>query len=129
MRRWHAEGLELAVFSSGSVTIQEPWFRKSPDGDLAALMSGYFDTVNAGPKREPASYRTIAARLAEDWGAAAGDLLFLSDVPAELDAAADAGWQTVGVRRPGEPFGEADFGAHPTIASFADLLVAAAVRQ
>ncbi|WP_214415781.1 acireductone synthase [Sphaerisporangium fuscum] len=116
LRAWHAAGRRLAVFSSGSVASQRPWFRHSAYGDLSALVGHWFDTVNAGPKREPASY----ARIAETLGDPAG-LLFLSDVPAELDAAAAAGWRTTGVRRPGEPNGDVSFGPHPVVTSFEEI--------
>ncbi|WP_204040634.1 acireductone synthase [Acrocarpospora phusangensis] len=118
LRAWHAEGRRLAVFSSGSVSSQRPWFAHSPDGDLSTLIERNFDTVNAGPKREPASYRRIAAALETP----PGDVLFLSDVPAELDAAAAAGWRVTGVRRPGEPNEHARFGAHPVVASFEEIV-------
>ncbi|MEO3808010.1 acireductone synthase [Sphaerisporangium sp. B11E5] len=117
LRAWHAAGRHLAVFSSGSVASQRPWFRHTGYGDLSALVERHFDTVNAGPKREAASY----TRIAEALGAPADTLLFLSDVPAELDAAAAAGWRTIGVRRPGEPNGEADFGGHTVVASFEEV--------
>ncbi|MFC6080095.1 acireductone synthase [Sphaerisporangium aureirubrum] len=117
LRAWHAAGRRLAVFSSGSVASQRPWFRHTTAGDLSPMILHHFDTVNAGPKREAPSY----TRIAEALGAPPGELLFLSDVPAELDAAAAAGWRTVGVRRPGEPNGQADFGAHPTVASFEEI--------
>jgi enolase-phosphatase E1 len=117
LRAWHARGLRLAVFSSGSVASQRPWFRHTGAGDLSVLVEQHFDTVNAGPKRESMSYRRIAQTL----GGPADTLLFLSDVPAELDAAADAGWQTVGVRRPGEPSAQTGFGAHPLVSSFGEL--------
>ena len=81
-------------------------------------LDDYFDTANAGPKREAASYRRIADTL----GVSAG-LVFLSDVPAELDAAREAGWATVGLARSGEPQEDADFGSHPVVASFADIRV------
>ncbi|MEO6125213.1 MAG: acireductone synthase, partial [Ilumatobacteraceae bacterium] len=55
------------------------------------------------------------------WSCTVSELLFLSDVPAELDAAAQAGWLTVGLRRNGEPYGEADFGSHHAVASFAKI--------
>jgi enolase-phosphatase E1 len=123
LRAWHARGVRLAVFSSGSVASQVPWFRHAPAGDLTPLIDAYFDTVNAGPKREPASYDAIAAAL----GRRAGDLLFLSDLPAELHAAREAGWQVVAVRREGEPNAGADFGDLPVVRSFDDLDVDAAV--
>ncbi|GAA0319302.1 acireductone synthase [Actinoallomurus spadix] len=114
LARWRAEGIRVAVFSSGSVASQRPWFRHGDAGDLSAYVEDYFDTVNAGPKREESSYR----RIAEALGAEPARTLFLSDVPAELDAAAAAGWRTVGVARPGEPNATAGFGPHPVIDSF-----------
>jgi enolase-phosphatase E1 len=123
LRVWHGRGVHLAVFSAGSVASQVPWFRHAPAGDLTPLIDGYFDTVNAGPKREAASYDAIAAAL----GRAPGELLFLSDLPAELHAAREAGWQVVGVRRAGEPNADADFGDLTVVASFGELDIDAAV--
>ena len=119
LRQWHEEGLKLAVFSSGSVAGQVAFFSRTTDGDLTGLFTEHFDTVNAGPKREEPSYRTIAAAL----GADPARTVFFSDVPAELHAARAAGWQTVGVARDGEPFGDADFSPHHTIRSLADVEV------
>lgn len=121
LRQWAAAGHTLWVFSSGSVTAQQAWFGHSTDGDLRPLLSGYFDTANAGPKRERASYEQIAAAI----GQPPGEIVFLSDVAAELDAARAAGWRTVGVRRPGEPAFATGVGNHPAIASFAALDLAA----
>jgi enolase-phosphatase E1 len=129
LRAWHESGVRLAVFSSGSVASQRPWFRHTDVGDLSGLVDDYFDTANAGPKKEASSYRRIAGRIEQALGVRSG-LVFLSDVPAELDAAAQAGWAVVGVRRPGEPQEAADFGAHPVVASFAELtLVPVAVQR
>jgi enolase-phosphatase E1 len=119
LRQWHSSGLRLAVFSSGSVAGQIASFSRTTDGDLTPLFSKHFDTVNAGPKREEPSYQAIAAGL----DATGPRIVFFSDVPAELDAARAAGWQTVGVARDGEPFGDADFGPHPTIRSFDEVEV------
>ncbi|ROO85784.1 methylthioribulose-1-phosphate dehydratase [Actinocorallia herbida] len=113
LARWRREGARLAVFSSGSVASQRPWFGHSAFGDLGTGIDRYFDTVTAGPKREESSYRRIADALDDP------SPLFLSDVPAELDAARAAGWRTAGVARPGEPQEHADFGAHPVLAEFA----------
>src|SRR5690242_9416497 len=33
LRRWHGRGMALSVFSSGSVTAQQAWFRHSSAGD------------------------------------------------------------------------------------------------
>jgi enolase-phosphatase E1 len=117
LRRWKAAGLTLHIFSSGSVTAQRAWFGHSPDGDLRPLLSGYFDTENAGPKRAASSYRKIAAAI----GADPARTVFLSDVTAELDAAREAGWQTVGVRRAAEPCYADGVGDHVHVASFSEL--------
>jgi enolase-phosphatase E1 len=117
LRLWHAAGFRLAVFSSGSVPGQIASFSRTTDGDLTGLFSKHFDTVNAGPKREEPSYRAIALALPAD----PARVIFLSDVPAELDAARAAGWQTVGVARQGEPFGDADFGQHRTVGSLDEV--------
>ncbi|TDV55186.1 acireductone synthase [Actinophytocola oryzae] len=117
LRVWHAAGTGLAVFSSGSVAGQAASFTRTTDGDLTPLFRAYFDTVSAGPKREIASYLAIA----RDLGADPARVVLFSDTPAELDAAEDAGWQTVSVARQGEPFADADFGTHRTVASFIEV--------
>ena len=114
LRKWHDEGARLAVFSSGSVAGQVAFFAHTTDGDLTPLFEHHFDTANAGPKREASSYLKIASVLgAED----PGTITFYSDVPAELHAAAEAGWRTVGVAREGEPHGGDDFAPHRTVAA------------
>jgi enolase-phosphatase E1 len=119
LHRWAAAGTQFAVFSSGSTASQRPWFAYSPGGDLTELIKGFFDTVNAGPKRNADSYQVIADVLGVD----AGRVLFLSDHPDELRAAEAAGWQVVALRRIGEPHEHADFGSHPVIATFDELEV------
>lgn len=116
--RWRRAGAGLAVFSSGSVAVQRPWFAQGLPAGTVEAFDAFFDTVNAGNKRRAESYAVIAADLTERWSCTPAQLLFLSDVPAELDAAADAGWRTVGIRRPGEPNAGADFGDHPAVAGF-----------
>jgi 5-methylthioribose kinase len=86
LRRWHARGIGLYVYSSGSVAAQKLLFGQSTAGDLSGLFSGHFDTA-VGAKREAAAYRAIVAAI----GVAPDEVLFLSDVAAELDAAAEAG--------------------------------------
>jgi len=90
LKRWAEAGIRLYVYSSGSVAAQKLLFGYSDAGDLRPLFSGWFDT-RIGHKRERASYEAIAG----DIGIPAGEILFLSDVAAELDAARDAGMQTV----------------------------------
>ena len=94
LRRWHGEGLTLAVFSSGSVAAQKLIFGHSDQGDLTPLFSGWFDTTT-GPKRESMSYVLIADAL----GIAPAEVLFLSDVAAETDAAKAAGMRALLIDR------------------------------
>lgn len=89
LRAWHAAGLQLAIYSSGSVAAQKLIFGHSVAGDLTGVFSGFFDT-RIGGKREPGSYDRIAIALALP----AAELLFLSDVEEELDAARAAGLWT-----------------------------------
>ena len=89
LRAWHAAGLDLAVYSSGSAEAQQLLFGHSVAGDLTPLFRGFFDT-QVGAKREAASYARIAAELGQTPGA----ILFLSDVAEELDAAVTAGLRT-----------------------------------
>jgi enolase-phosphatase E1 len=94
LRDWHAAGLPLAVYSSGSVPAQKLFFGHTDAGDLTGLFEAWFDT-EVGHKREAGSYAEIARRL----GRLPDDILFLSDVVEELDAARDAGLHTVLVDR------------------------------
>ena len=89
LRRWKNLGIALYVYSSGSVHAQKLLFGYSQYGDLTKVFSSYFDTT-VGMKREAASYRKIVAAL----GLPAQNILFLSDIKEELDAAAAAGMQT-----------------------------------
>ncbi|MFF2550231.1 acireductone synthase [Nocardia sp. NPDC058058] len=99
LRAWRESGLELYIYSSGSVRNQKDWFAYARPGDLSPLITGHFDLTTAGPKREASSYEKIAGAI----GVPADSILFLSDHPDELDAAVAAGWQAIGVSRPGEP--------------------------
>jgi enolase-phosphatase E1 len=119
LRRWHAAGKTLAVFSSGSVDAQKLLFGHSEAGDLGALFSGYFDT-QVGHKREADSYRKIATAM----GRKPDDIVFLSDIVEELDAAREAGLRTMLLDRsadyPQTRTGDATHG-HPRVESFDDI--------
>lgn len=109
LQRWHESGIPLYVYSSGSVKAQRLLFEHSGAGDLTPLLSGHFDT-RVGHKRDAASYSAIADEI----GLPPGDVLFLSDVVEELDAAAAAGMRTVRVVRDSEAPG----GRHPMVHDF-----------
>ncbi|GAB1595578.1 acireductone synthase [Lysobacter claricitrinus] len=116
---WHDAGFPLYVYSSGSVPAQRLFFGHSDAGDLTSLFSGWYDT-EVGGKRDADSYR----RIAENIGIAPGDIVFLSDVVEELDAARDAGMQTVLIDRrndyPQPRTGDATRG-HRRVETFADV--------
>jgi len=88
LRAWHAAGIPLYIYSSGSVAAQKLLFGFSEYGDFTTILSGYFDTTT-GPKLEAASYTLIAQKLALP----PADILFLSDHAGEVTAARAAGYQ------------------------------------
>jgi enolase-phosphatase E1 len=97
LRKWHKAGIQLSVFSSGSVHAQQQFFGHSTEGDLRPLMSGWADTETAGPKRVAASY----SRIAEQMRLAPHQVFFFSDIAEEVAAALEAGWRAAQVVRPG----------------------------
>jgi enolase-phosphatase E1 len=96
LEAWASRGLDVRIYSSGSVAAQRLFFAHTERGDFSHLLRGHYDTT-LGPKREASSYR----RIAEEMSLSPSEILFLSDVVAELDAAAEAGLQTRLVVRPG----------------------------
>ncbi len=96
LRAWKEAGRKVAIFSSGSQLAQRLLFAHSTAGDLSRYIDAYFDTTT-GAKTDPASYAAIAREL----NRAAGEIVFVSDVTAELDAARTAGLQTLLSVRPG----------------------------
>lgn len=105
LQQWHQQGLRLYVYSSGSVYAQKLLFGHTTLGDLTPLFSGYFDT-QIGAKQESGSY----CRIAETIGLPASEILFLSDIEAELDAARKAGMKTYWLVRESEPEARAEHG-------------------
>lgn len=87
--RWNRDGVFIAIFSSGSVQAQRDLFANTNAGDLSPFLYDYFDT-KTGSKRESRSYWLIATALHQT----PSDVLFVSDVTAELDAAREAGMRT-----------------------------------
>ena len=111
LRAWHAAGLPLYVFSSGSTRAQQAIFSHTDHGDLGSCFSGYFDT-RIGHKRTTGAYQRIAKAI----GLPPGQVLFLSDIREELDAARAAGLQTCWLVRDRPPVGPA--AAHRQARSF-----------
>jgi enolase-phosphatase E1 len=111
LKRWYQDGFKLFVYSSGSIQAQKLIFGCSQAGDLSPLFSGYFDTTS-GPKREAKSYERITQAIGLD----ASQILFLSDIVEELDAARTAGMATCGLAREG-----GELAGHVTVDSFARI--------
>ena len=118
LRRWKQRGIDLYVYSSGSVAAQKLLFAHTPAGDLTALFSGYFDT-RIGAKSEPVAYR----RIVQEIGLPAEQILFLSDVETELSAARIAGMTTAWSARADNPQESlpGPHAAHPVIHSFDEV--------
>ena len=114
LRRWHAAGHPQYVYSSGSIAAQKLFFRHSVFGDLTPLFLDYFDTTIGG-KRDADSYRNIAKAIAHP----VGQILFLSDIEAELDAARAAGLATIQLLRSDAP--PASSGSHRCVNSMSEI--------
>lgn len=117
LAEWCRKGHEIRIYSSGSVHAQKLFFAHTKRGDLTVHFSGYYDTTT-GPKRESASYVAIAA----DCSLPVEQILFISDVVEELNAARNAGMFTALALRPGNP--PAPQHDHPAITSFSDISLA-----
>ena len=87
--RWQGRRAGPWIFSSGSVLAQRLLFAHTAAGDLTPLIAGYFDTTT-GPKKEAPTYSAIATAI----GIRAEEIVFVSDVAAEVDAARAAGFRT-----------------------------------
>jgi enolase-phosphatase E1 len=109
--RWRKQQKSIYIYSSGSVLAQKLLFANTTQGDLSGYINDYFDTTTGG-KKARASYQTIAEKIA----LSANNILFLSDVTAELDAARKAGMQTKLCIRPGNA--EMDSTTHATVETF-----------
>jgi enolase-phosphatase E1 len=114
---WNVAGKDVRIYSSGSVQAQKLFFGHTIAGDLLAQFRGHYDTAIGG-KKEAASYRKIA----DEFQRPAGEILFLSDILAELDAARAAGMQTALVVRPGNTPNQGSSGAaHSSVENFAQI--------
>ncbi len=118
---WQQAGIPLYVYSSGSVPAQKLFFKHSQKGDLTVLFSNYFDT-EIGGKRSASSYSAIAEQIKTP----AENILFLSDIVEELDAAREAGWQTVLIDRLedyAEPRVDAGANKHARVTEFTAIQI------
>lgn len=98
LQRWQAQGLVLAVYSSGSVPAQQLLYGHSEAGDLRPCFQHWFDT-RSGSKLEAGSYSGIAAAM----GVPTQQVLFISDALGELEAAHQSGMAVLFSDRDGNP--------------------------
>jgi len=115
LKDWKKRNLDVRIFSSGSALAQRLLFANTEVGDLAGFLCGYFDT-DIGSKTDPESYRRIAAKFQLP----ASEVLFISDMTAELDAAECAGMQTLLCVRPGN-LPQPEKHGHGIISSFSEI--------
>jgi enolase-phosphatase E1 len=113
--RWRGQNKSICIYSSGSALAQKLLFAHTTAGDMTGYIYRYFDTT-IGHKIEVDSYR----RIAEELRLAPSEILFISDVIAELDAARAAGMKTILATRPGNRPVESPVN-HPAVDSFAEI--------
>lgn len=104
INHWKSQGKRVAIYSSGSVLAQKLLFKYSRNGDISGLLDGYFDTA-VGPKKEPESYKEIAKRL----NLSTVEIVFISDMAAECEAAQKAGCEVRYSVRPGNKVEKSSF--------------------
>jgi len=115
LKRWKENNLKLFVFSSGSIKAQKLLFTHTAFGDLTPLFSGYFDTT-IGAKQQAESYQAIAQQI----GISPEQILFLSDIVGELDAAKAMGMQTTCLVREETLHNNCE---HPQVRNFNELVI------
>ena len=115
IEQWKQLGIDIRIYSSGSIGAQKLFFGHTTGGSLLDRFSNHYDTTT-GSKRDSASYTKIAG----EYDCESDQVLFVSDVVAELDAAKTAGLATALSIREGNPPVEDGHG-HPTIHSFSEI--------
>ncbi|KAJ7981754.1 Enolase-phosphatase E1 [Quillaja saponaria] len=116
LEKWHALGVKVYIYSSGSRLEQRLIFGNTNYGDLRKYLSGFFETT-VGNKRETSSYIEILESLGVD---KPSDVLFVTDVFHEATAAKAAGLEVIVSNRPGNgPLPE--YHGFKTINSFLEI--------
>jgi enolase-phosphatase E1 len=95
-KKWKELELGIGIYSSGSVQAQKLFFGHTSEGDVLGFLQAFFD-LDVGSKRDPSSYAKIAASLS----LSPDSILFLSDIPEELDAATASELMVQHIVRPG----------------------------
>ena len=110
-------GVKVCIYSSGSVAAQKLLFAHTEHGDVTSHFGGHYDTTS-GSKMESASYGSIARAL----GVETREVIFVSDLEAEVRAADAAGMVAVVAARPGNaPLSGATKERYPVVRSLLQL--------
>lgn len=118
---WHQQNIPIYIYSSGSIHAQKLFFSHTSYGDLLNLFSGFFDT-NIGNKKESQSYVNISQSI----NYSPEEIIFLSDVEAEVNSANNIGFKTVLVLRDNQQFEQYQQNQnspHQIVKSFDDILI------
>ena len=120
IRTWVDSGFDVRIYSSGSIAAQKLFFGHLDGlGNCLEVFSGHFDTTIGG-KKESQSYINVA----NEWGIARNEILFVSDIAEELTAAREAGLHALASVRPGNHPLPEGFDI-PTIESFEEIRIQA----
>ena len=76
----------VSIYSSGSIFAQKLLFGHTAEGDIKDLLNSYYDT-SSGAKIDASSY----TKIAQEEGVECTEVLFLTDLLKEAEAARDAG--------------------------------------
>ncbi|WP_456384568.1 acireductone synthase [Persephonella sp.] len=117
MKEWKEKGYRLFIYSSGSVQAQKLFFSHTEKGNILDFFEGHFDT-KIGGKKETQSYKKIS----ESIGIPTEEIVFLSDNPDEIKAAAEAGMKVYRLVRPGDAEYIENF-QYPQIKSFDEVKI------
>ncbi|XP_047311448.1 probable bifunctional methylthioribulose-1-phosphate dehydratase/enolase-phosphatase E1 1 isoform X2 [Impatiens glandulifera] len=116
LEKWHASGIKVYIYSSGSRLAQRLIFGNTNYGDLRKHLCGFFDTT-VGNKKETRSYFEIVESLGVD---KPNEVLFITDVYQEAIAAKNAGLEVIISLRPGNGALPDNHGFR-TITSFSEI--------
>ena len=119
-RKIISEGKQISIYSSGSREAQRLLCQYTNYGDLRSNISAYFDT-KSGNKRDVTSYQEMKEYLGVDNGK---EILFVTDIWEEAEAATKAGLQVRLSVRPGNAPLPAD-NQFVTVTNFEDILFSA----
>ncbi len=118
LRKWKAQNIALYVYSSGSVAAQKLLYgyQRGERSHAVVFRLLRYRNRRRSARRNPYQRITAATKFP------ANEILFLSDIVAELDAAREAGLKTTLLARP--PSTCPISGTHPCVTDFSAITLA-----